>query len=183
MSKSEAKHIIFEEKQYLGFNRFTIIIRTVLTLCCFTLYYWSENPNPVDLDIIRIGSYPVDHIEPSGQIFFLFGVLILIISVALTYILHVHTKVYDAYIEINGLLNSSKVIIDRQNILFARKVKLKSTVLKRPVYNLFSKGYIRFFTFGSESIEVKDKFGNIYRIGTQKASELLKLLNSNEGRM
>jgi hypothetical protein len=178
LSKNNHTAILFEEKQYLGFNRFTIIIRTILTLFCFILYYWSENPKPVDLEIIRIGSYPADYIEPPGQIFFLFGILILILSVILTYILHIHTKVFQYHIEINGVLNSRKVVIDRQNILFARKVKLKSTVLKRPVYNLFAKGYIRFFTFGAESIEIKDKFGTIYRIGTQKASELVNLLNT-----
>jgi hypothetical protein len=178
LAKQTNTDILFEEKQYLGFNRFTILIRTLLTLFCFITYYWSENPKPVDLDIIRIGSYPVDYIENSGRIFFVFGILILVISLALTYILHIHTKVYAEHIEINGVLNSRKVIIDRENIVYAKKIKLKNTLLKRPVYNLFAKGFIRFFTFGSDTIEVKDKFGTIYRLGTQKSSELHKLLTN-----
>jgi hypothetical protein len=178
LAKTINNNLLFEEKQFLGFNRFTIIVRTILTLFCFVVYYWSENPKPVDLDIIRIGSYPGNYIENSGQIFFIFGVLILLISVALTYILHIQTKVFKDYLEINGVFNSRKVIIDRENIVYARKIKLKSNILKRPVYNLFSKGFIRFFTFGSESVEIKDKFGTIYRLGTQKATELLRLLNN-----
>ena len=60
---------LFEEKQYIGYNKWAIIWRTVLALFCFILYYWSENPKPVEVAVIQIPSSPVG--EDSGQLFFL----------------------------------------------------------------------------------------------------------------
>ena len=61
--------ILFEEKQYIGYNKWAIIWRTVLALFCFLLYYWSENPKPVEVvNAIEIPASPVG--EDSGQLFF-----------------------------------------------------------------------------------------------------------------
>lgn len=46
--------IIFEEKQYIGYNKWSILWRTVLAMFCFILYYWSENPKPVDVAMVAI---------------------------------------------------------------------------------------------------------------------------------
>ena len=35
--------VIFEESQYLGYNKLSFIRRMVLALFCFLSYYWSEN--------------------------------------------------------------------------------------------------------------------------------------------
>ena len=83
--------ILFEEKQYIGFNKWAIIWRTILATFCFLLYYWSENPKAVDVSIIAIPKSPVG--EDSGQLFFLMGLVIMFLSLALIFVLHIHTKI------------------------------------------------------------------------------------------
>ena len=51
--------IIFEEKQYIGFNKWSMLWRTVLALGCFLLYYWSENPKSIAVSVIEIPNSPV----------------------------------------------------------------------------------------------------------------------------
>ena len=46
------------------------------------------------------------------------------------------------------------------------------------MYNLHRKGTIRFFTRGTECVELVDKDGLVYLIGTQKADELTKVLEN-----
>lgn len=172
------KEIVFEEKQYMGHNRLSIMWRMVLALFCFIGYYWSENPKPVHVSVFYIGSYPIQHIPNSGKIFFLLGLIILVISTVLTYILHIHTRVYDGYMVIDGFWNSRKVKIDFGTINFIRKGRYKKNIFRRAVYNLHTRGIIRFYTSGEEFIELKDNAGFTYRIGTQRSEELLTLLRS-----
>lgn len=168
--------LIFEERQYMGHNRFSMIIRTILALFCFMGYYWSENPKPVELTFFKIGSYPIQHISKSGDIFFLIGLLVLLISIALTYVLHIHTKVYYDYIIIDGFWTARRVKIDLHNITYIRRSRYKKNSLRRAVYNLHNKGVIKFYTSGSDFVELSDKSGFVYRIGTQKSVELFRLL-------
>lgn len=168
--------LIFEEKQYMGHNRLSLIWRTVIALFCFVAYYWSENPKPVQVAIFRIGHYPALDIPHSGKIFFLLGVLVLLLSVLLTYILHIHTKIFYNYIVIDGFWTARRVKINLETVTHIRKSRYKKHVFRGAVYNLHSKGIIRFFTSGNEFVELKDKAGFTYRIGTQKASELYQTL-------
>jgi hypothetical protein len=166
--------ILFEEKQYIGYNKWSILWRTVLALFCFLLYYWSENPKPVDVSVIEIPSSPVD--EGSGQLFFLMGIIIMVLSLILIFVLHIHTKVINNNLILDGLWTSRKVKIDLNNIVDVKKVKYSKYLLNRPVYNLHFKNKIRFFTQGNDAVELTDKDGLKYRIGSQKADELTKLL-------
>ncbi|MDX2174264.1 MAG: hypothetical protein SFY56_14270 [Bacteroidota bacterium] len=167
---------IFEEKQYLGHNRLSIVIRSGLALFCFVAYYWSENPRPVELSVIKIGSYPISNYGDSGLLFFILGVSIIVFSTALTYILHIHTKVYKGYIVLEGFWTSRKVKIDLKNITAIRKSRYKKINFKRGVYNLHNKGVIRFYTSGSDFVELTDNAGFSYRIGSQKIVELFTIL-------
>lgn len=167
---------IFEEKQYLGHNRLSIVIRSGLALFCFIAYYWSENPRPVELSVIKIGSYPISNYGDSGLVFFILGVSIIVFSTALTYILHIHTKVYKGYIVLEGFWTSRKVKIDLNNITAIRKSRYKKINFKRGVYNLHNKGVIRFYTSGSDFVELTDNTGFSYRIGSQKIMELFTIL-------
>jgi len=167
--------ILFEEKQYIGFNKWAIIWRTVLAAFCFLLYYWSENPKPVEVSIIEIPSSPVD--GNSGQLFFLMGLVILLLSLVLIFVLHIHTKIVGNSLILDGLWTSRKVKIDLNTIVAIKKVKYSKYLLNRPVYNLHYKNKIRFFTQGNEAIELIDNDGLIYRIGTQKSNELFNQLN------
>ncbi len=172
----ETNRIIFEEKQYMGHNRLSILTRSALALFCFLGYYWSENPNPVQVSFVRIGSYPIEHINESGDIFFITGILILMLSAGLTYILHIHTKVYTGYILIDGFWTTRKVKIDLNNITHVRKSRYKRNILRRAVYNLHNKGIIKFYTSGEDFVELTDNSGFVYRIGTHRSSEFYSLI-------
>lgn len=168
---------VFEEKQYLGHNKLSIAIRIILALFCFIGYYWSENPKPVEVAFIRIGSYPAEALPNSGQVFFILGVLILALSAALIYILHLHTRVYNDYMILDGFWRARRVKIDLGNVVGIKRLKLKPGTLRSPAYNLHRKGVIRFFSSGNELVELRDKDGIIYRIGSQRAQELYRILN------
>ena len=168
------EEIIFEEKQYIGYNKWSILWRTVLALFCFLLYYWSENPKPVDVTVINIPSSPVD--ENSGQLFFLMGLVLMLLSLIMIFVLHIHTKVVGNHLILDGLWTSRKVKIDLNNIVDVKKVKYSKYLLNRPVYNLHFKNKIRFFTQGNDAVEITDKEGLKYRIGSQKAMELCQII-------
>lgn len=168
---------IFEEKQYLGHNKVSTVIRMMLALFCFIGYYWSENPNPVEVSGIRIGSYPGIGIARSGQLFFILGVLILLLSAFLVQVLHIKTRVYESYLILDGFWNARRVKIDLRNIHTVKKMRYKKNSLRRPVYNLHARGVIKFFTSGNEFVELRDRDGLVYRIGSQRAAELAKTIN------
>ena len=171
------EQVLFEEKQYLGHNKVSILIRMVLALFCFIGYYWSENPKPVIVSGIHIGSYPIDIIPNSGHLFFILGLLILLISALLGFVQHIHTRVYSTFIVLDGFWNSRRVKIDLRNIHTVKKLRYKQNTLRRPVYNLHVNGIIKFFTSGYDFIELKDSDDLIYRIGSQKPAELFKIVN------
>ena len=174
--------VLFEEKQYLGSNRYSILRRIVLALFCFIAYYWSENPKPVEVSGITIVAYPVEDIPNSGQLFFLMGVVILVLSCLMVFVLHIHTTVTPHSIIIDGLWTSRKVKIDLNTITSAKVIRYSKYFFKRPVYNLHFKGKIRFFTSGNEAVELTDRDGLVYRIGSQRASELEAVIQEQLGK-
>lgn len=150
--------VFYEEKQYLGYNKYSIVRRMVLALVCFIAYYYTEER------------------EQNGDLLFLLGVLITVISVVLLFILHLHTRVYEDYVILDGLWTTKKVKIDLRGIVNVEKVILSHNMLNNPVYNLHYKGTIRFFTGGKEAVKLSDKDGLIYFLGTQKGDELFNVL-------
>jgi hypothetical protein len=170
------EEILFDEKQYIGYNKWSILWRTVLAMFCFILYYWSENPKPVDVAMMELPSSPVD--EDSGQLFFLMGIILMSLSLILIFVLHIHTKVIGHSLILDGLWTSRKVKIDLHNIVDVKKVKYSKYLLNRPVYNLHYKNKIRFFTQGNDALELTDKDGLKYRIGSQRQDEFFKVLAS-----
>lgn len=173
----DKEEVIFDEKQYMGHNRLSMVVRYLLAMFCFIGYYWSENPKPVQVSIFRIGSYPIADISGSGLVFFIVGISILAFSAGLTYVLHINTRVYNGMLIIDGFWTARKVKIDLQNIVSIRKIRYKRNILRRAVYNLHNKGIIRFYTSGEDFIELTDKSGLVYRIGSQKIQELYNALN------
>ncbi|MCC7302328.1 MAG: hypothetical protein IT233_06780 [Bacteroidia bacterium] len=174
---SEEK-ILFEEKQYLGYNTFSIVRRMVLCLFCFVGYYWSQNPKPVDVSVLHIGEYPGNHYPGSGELFFLLGMVILILSVILIFVLHLHTQVTRTHITLIGLWTKRMVRIELKDIRGVAVIHYKNLLLKQPVYNLHYQGRIRFYTAGSAAVEITDREGRIFRIGSSRAEELARLLES-----
>jgi len=151
--------IKFVEKQYLGLNKMSLSRRITLALFCFVAYYWKENH------------------EKSGELFFFLGIAILVISVLLVFILHFETKVQNKSIILDGLWTSRKVKIDLNSIQSVKKVMYSKYILNRSVYNLHLKGTIRFYTRGPNAVELIDKDGLIYLIGSQNSAELERIIN------
>lgn len=178
---TESEKIIFEEKQYLGTNRNSLFRRLLMALLCFVAYYWSENPKPVDVSGIRIGSYPVEEIPNSGELFFLMGLFILLFSGALVFLVHIKTTITESSITLDGLWTSRKVKIALSNIIQVKKINFNKNILSRPTYNLHNDGVISFFSSGQEAIELIDKEGLKYHIGTQRANELLQVIETSIG--
>lgn len=169
---------LFTERQYLGYNKYSFLRRGVLMAFCFVAYYWSENPKAVDVSGVRIGSYPAQDLPNSGALFFLLGMVILVISIGLFFMLHLKTIVSESSITLDGLWTSRKVKIDLDSIVEAKIVPYSSYYFNMSVYNLHRKGSIKFYTFGNEAVELTDKEGLKYIIGTQKAGEFLSIIQN-----
>ena len=153
--------ILYEESQYLGYNRLSFLRRMVLALFCFLSYYWSEN---------SVES------EGSGSLLFFLGVAIIFVSAILVFILHFRTCVANGSLILDGLWTARKVKIDLSSIKDVTKVKYSRFFFNRAVYNLHLKGAVHFYTRGNECIQLTDKDGLKYLIGSQKPSELLRIL-------
>ncbi|MDA8963532.1 hypothetical protein N9H50_00405 [bacterium] len=153
--------LLFEESQHLGYNRLSFLRRMVLALFCFLSFYWSENTQDA------IG---------SGSLLFFLGVAIVLVSAVLVFIIHFKTKVSNGSIILEGLWTARKVKIDLSSIKSVSKINYSRFFFNRAVYNLHRKGAIHFYTRGKECIELVDKDGLRYLIGSQKPSELLLVL-------
>ena len=150
----------FIEKQYLGLNKMSLTRRMSLAIFCLVAYFWRENH------------------DKAGELYFFVGIGIMVISILLLFILHFETKVKNGSIILDGLWTSSKIKIDTASIVTAKKVKYSKYFLNRAVYNLHLKGTIRFYTRGVDAVELTDKDGLIYLIGSQKAGELARIINN-----
>ena len=150
----------FLDKQYFGLNKMSLARRMSLALFCFTAYYWRENH------------------EKSGELYFFLGVAIILISIVFFFILHFKTQVINGAIILDGLWTSRKIKIAISNIVDAKRVKYSKYILNRAVYNLHIKGKIRFYTRGDSAVELTDKDGLIYLIGSQKTEELTRVIQN-----
>lgn len=170
------QEILFEEKQYLGSNKQSVFRRMLLAIFCFVAYYWSENPKPVDVSGIHIGSYPIDSIPNSGELFFIMGMVILVLSAALVFVLHIKTTVTNDSIVLDGLWTARKVKISLNHIVDADKEEYSKYRFNRPAYNLHHRGVVSFYTSGNTVVVLTDKDGLKYRIGTLRPDEFLAAL-------
>ena len=150
----------FVEKQYLGLNKMALTRRLALAVFCFIAYYWRENH------------------DKAGELYFAIGIAIIIFSIVLFFVLHFETKVFNGSIILDGLWTSRKIKIDTASLVSAKKVNYSKYIINRAVYNLHFKGTIRFYTRGNDAVELIDKDGLIYLIGSQKAEELSRVINN-----
>ena len=158
---------LFEEKQYLGYNKYSVIRRMIFAIFCFLMYYFSGHERLTHSMVGKIAD-----IQNTGDLFFLMGILILVWSTILIFILHIKTQVFTSSIIIDGLWTSRRVKIDLKSIEKVRIIPYSKYLLNRPVYNLHRKGKIRFFTRGNDAVELTDKDGLKYVIGTQQPTHL-----------
>jgi len=150
----------FVEKQYLGLNKMALTRRLALSVFCFIAYYWRESH------------------DKSGELYFAIGIIIIIFSIVLFFVLHFETKVFNGSIILDGLWTSRKIKLDTLSLVSCKKVDYSKYIINRAVYNLHFKGTIRFYTRGNDAVELTDKDGLVYLIGSQKADELSRVINN-----
>jgi len=151
--------IFFEEKQYLGFNKLALIRNLIFVLFCFIAYYWTEER------------------EVNGDLFFVVGCSILVLSIIFMFVKHLHTKLYEQSLELDGIWTTRKVKIDLNSIVACEKRKYSSYWINNPVYNLHIRGVIRFYSSGGDAVNLTDKDGLQYLIGSQRADEMVRSIN------
>ncbi|MFT6849769.1 MAG: hypothetical protein ACJATA_000567 [Sphingobacteriales bacterium] len=148
---------LFSEKHFLGRNIYWLNIRLVLAMFCFAAYFFSHGNR--------------------GDLFLVMGFVVLATSVILTFFVHFQTTLSKESLILDGLWTSRMVKIPVTHIKGAKKVKYSKYMLNNPMYNRHMKGVIRFYTYGNYAVEIEDKEGLIYKIGSQRPDELAEKLN------
>ncbi|WP_374950799.1 hypothetical protein [Mucilaginibacter sp.] len=149
---------VYVEKQYLGREFIPITIRLVLALFCFAAYFFT------------------DERERNGDLLAIVGFVIIIISIILGFLLHFKTLVANKSVTLDGLWTTRRVKIDLNSIVKAEKGTYSRYWFNNPVYNLHTKGTIRFYTAGNDAIHLTDRDGLLYIIGSQHVNELLRAI-------
>ena len=151
---------VFIEKQYLGREFIPITIRLVMAMFCFAAYFFT------------------DEREQTGGLLVVVGFAIIIISIIMGFLLHFRTRVQNKSIFLDGLWTTRLVKIDLNSIVKAEKGEYSRYLFNNPVYNLHTKGTIRFYTGGKEAIHLTDRDGLLYIIGSQHPNEFLRAIQS-----
>ena len=146
----------FIEKQYLGREFIPITIRLVMSMFCFAGYFFTD--------------------QRSNGLLVVVGFAILVISIIMGFLLHFRTRVINKSILLDGLWTTRLVKIDLNSIVKAEKGEYSRYLFNNPVYNLHSKGTIRFYTGGKEAIHLTDRDGLVYIIGSQHPTEFLRAI-------
>ncbi|MBD1365662.1 hypothetical protein IDJ77_17740 [Mucilaginibacter sp. ZT4R22] len=148
----------FTEKQYLGREWMPITIRLVLAMFCFAAYFFT------------------DERERNGDLLAVVGFAIITISIILGFVVHFNTTVANKSITLDGLWTTRKVKIDLNSIVKVEKGTYSRYLFNNPVYNLHTKGTIRFYTAGNDAIHLTDRDGLLYIIGSQHVNEFLRAI-------
>ena len=130
------RELLFEERQFLGLNKYSMLRSLVLALFCFVAYFYTENR------------------EENADLLFLAGVILMVITLLSVFIMHLHTRIYSNCIELDGLWTTRKVKIDLSSITKIEKTPYSNYVLNNPVYNLHRKGTVKFYTSGHVVLEM-----------------------------
>ena len=151
---------VFIEKQYLGREFIPNIIRVVLAMFCFAIYFFT------------------DERETSGNLLLVVGIAIMVISVILRFMLHYSTRVLNKSILLDGLWTARLVKIDINSIVKVEKGVYSRYLFNNPVYNLHSRGTIRFYAAGNDAIYLTDRDGLVYIIGSRHPDDFLKAIQA-----
>ena len=149
---------VFTEKQYLGREWIPITIRLVLAMFCFAAYFFTDNR------------------ETNGDLFPVVGFVIITISIIMGFLLHFKTIVENKSVIVDGLWTTRKVKIDLNSIVKVEKGTYSRYLFNNPVYNLHTKGTIRFYTAGNDAIHLTDRDGLVYIIGSQHVNEFYRAI-------
>ncbi len=149
---------VFIEKQYLGREFIPITIRLVMAMFCFAAYFLTGAE------------------EKNNDLLVVVGFSIIIISIIMGFLLHFRTRVINKSIMLDGLWTTKLVKIDLNSITKAEKGEYSRYLFNNPVYNLHSKGTIRFYAGGKQAIHLTDRDGLLYIIGSHHANEFLRAI-------
>jgi hypothetical protein len=149
---------LFEEKQFIGTNKHTLTFRIFLSIVCFAVYFYTDLP------------------DVNGDLLFFLGIAILVISVVLLFVTHLHTVVNEGSVILTGILGTRKVKVQLDTIVSAERTKYSTYIINNPVYNLHVDGTIKFYTGGSDAVKLTDRDGLVYLIGTHKPEELMRVI-------
>lgn len=152
------KDALFEEKQFIGANKHTLTLRIFLSLFCFAAYFYTDLP------------------EVNGDLLFFLGVAILVISVVLLFVTHLHTVVHNGFVILTGILGTRKVKVQLDTIVSVERTRYSTYIINNPVYNLHVDGTIKFYTGGPDAVKLTDREGMVYLIGTHKPEELVRVI-------
>ena len=152
--------ILFEEKQYLGFNAYSISRRMVLAIFCFVAYYYTENR------------------EQNADLLYVLGLFILVVSVALLFVKQLHILVTENSIVLKGMWKTRLVKIDRSSIVSVGKTAYSNYHLNNPAFNVHSRNTIKFYSGGKDAVKLTDREGMNYLIGTYKPEEFYRALTN-----
>lgn len=155
-----SEKVVFTEKQYLGREFIPLSIRLVLVIFCFAAYVFTD-----------VG-------DKNGDLLAVVGFAILIISIIMGFLLHFRTRVENKSIILNGLWTTRLVKIDLNSIVNAEVAPYSRYLFNNPVYNLHSKGAIRFFAAGRYAIHLTDRDGLVYIVGSQHPYEFLRAIKA-----
>lgn len=170
------RFLLYEEKQYIGQNRLGQVLRLIFAMLCFMAYYWSENPKPVKIIVVKIGSYPIQHIPHSGTVFFWLGCFILILSLVFNFIYHFHLQIFPDKILIKGMLTSREVSIDLKSIRHIKVKRIRYSFFRNIRFNLRKRNRVHFYTFGNKILEIDLITGEKYVIGSHQAKWIKKMI-------
>lgn len=157
-----AKHVLYQERQTLGNIKFWTTRRFVLALFCFLAYYISEEQNR----------------DQEADLFLVVGSGILLISIIFVFLTHFRTVIENGSLILTGIYSTKKVKIDLSNIVSSEIVRYSPFMINNPVYNLHKKGTIRFYAYGKYAVNITDKDGLSYLIGSQDPIELDAVVKS-----
>jgi hypothetical protein len=158
-----SERIVFTEKQYLGREFVPLSIRMVLAIFCFAAYAFT----------------PVN--DSNGDLLAVVGFAILTISIIMGFLVHFKTRVENKSIILNGLWTTRLVKIDLNSIVKAEVSPYSRDLINNPVYNLHTKGTIRFFAAGKDAVYLTDRDGLVYIIGSLHPNELLRAVKAEMG--
>jgi hypothetical protein len=147
---------VYIEKQYIGREFIPMTIRLVLAMFCFAAYFFT------------------DERERNGDLLVVVGFAIIIISIIMGFLLHFRTRIFNKSILLDGLWTTRLVKIDLNSIVKVEKGQYSKYLFNNPVYNLHSKGTIRFFASGNDALFLTDRDGLVYIIGSQHINELFR---------
>ena len=157
---------VFIEKQYLGREWIPVTIRLVLATICFAAYTFNFfNDEHEKADILAV-----------------VGFAIIIISIIMGFLMHFRTRIQNKTILIDGLWTTRLVKIDLNHIVKVEKGTYSKYLFNNPVYNLHTKGSIKFFAAGKDAIYLTDRDGLVYVVGSQHPDEFLRAIQEEMGK-